>query len=535
MEEQDPQATQRDGSKEVVSVLEAVIGRAGYGWGVRELAEELRASRSTINRILGRLVEERLVSRDAAGAYILGPRLKVLSKALQQGHPLFTEGSRILSRLSRASGATALMAVESGKPEECFVLASLEPDAPVRYTLTPGSRVPTHAGALGLAILSRRGTAGLPGQLKKYTEASMDSRERIENALQSYASTGAVVSIGQHIPDAAGIAVPFTLNDHLVGSLSLSRPRNEFTEASIGPSAEMLCGAARELEALLQSQKESAPTSDVLPAESSALIDRIAAILTTFCGRPLAKLTLSGFSSLWGTRSVATRRLVESACEVGLITRLDDRTWSIGPTLLRWSAALGTNHELSEIVDEDLLSLSEQTGETITLTLYDAQELRAQIARSLVGARNVRYVLEEGAETPLTAGAAGKAILAYLPQTISARICSEAGIQVEELERVRSQGWVATNSERVPDAHGIAAPIFINGAISGSVTATVPNHRIAGTPAEELTAAVVQAAHRLSRLLTTDPQARAGREESGLIEPSENPDTVDHCRVGVQA
>src|SRR6476620_7948370 len=113
MEEQDPQAAQRDGSKEVVAVLEAVIGRSGYGWGVRELAEELSASRSTINRILARLVEDRFVSRDAAGAYILGPRLKVLSQALQKGHPLFTEGSRILSRLSQASGATALMAVET--------------------------------------------------------------------------------------------------------------------------------------------------------------------------------------------------------------------------------------------------------------------------------------------------------------------------------------------------------------------------------------------------------------------------------------
>lgn len=508
MEEQDPQAAQRDGSKEVVAVLEAVIARTGYGWGVRELAEELRASRSTINRILSRLVEERFVTRDAAGAYILGPRLKVLSTALQKGHPLFREGSRILSRLSQASGATALMAVETGRPEECFVLASLEPDAPVRYTLTPGSVVPTHAGALGLAILSRRGTAGLPGELKKYTEASMDSRERIERALESYASIGAVVSIGQHIPDAAGIAVPFTVSDHLVGSLSLSRPRHEFEESSIVPGAETLRLAAEELEGILRSSQASVRTPDLLPAESSALIDRVAAIITTLCGQPLAELTLSDLSTLWGTRSVATRRLAESACDAALMTRTDERTCTIGPTLLRWSATLGTNHELSEIVDEDLLSLSEQTGETITLALYDADQESAHIARSHMGARNVRYVLDEGSEIPLTAGAAGKAILAYLPPPTSAPISSEAGIR-EELEDIRTRGWAATDSERVPDAHGIAAPFFINGTVGGSVTATVPNHRIAGTPADELIAAVVQAAHRLTRLLSTDPHAPA--------------------------
>lgn len=509
--DQGDQAAQRDGSKEVVAIIEAIIGRAGFGWGVRELADELRASRSTVNRMLSRLVEERFVSRDAAGAYILGPRLKVLSQALQQGHPLFTEGHRILSRLSQDSGATALMAVETGKPEECFVLATLEPDAPVRYTLTPGSVVPTHAGALGLAILSRRGTAGLPAELKKYTDASMNSRERIENALKSYASIGAVVSIGQHIPDAAGIAAPFTVSDHLIGSLSLSRPRNEFEESAIGPGAETLRRAGEELEGILRSSQESARTPELPPAESSALIDRVIAIITTFCGQPMAELTLPDLSALWGTRSVATRRLAESACATGLMTKSDERTWTIGPTLLRWSAAIGINHDLSEIVDEDLQLLSEKTGETITLALYDAKEGIAHIARSHVGARNVRYVLEEGSEIPLAAGAAGKAILAHLTPTGSTATSSETNFQ--ELEDIRGQGWAATDSERVPDTHGIAAPFFTNGTVTGSVTATIPNHRIAGTPAEDLIAAVVQAAHRLTRLLSTGPQVRQAHEE----------------------
>jgi hypothetical protein len=109
-----------------------------YGWGVRELAEELGASRSTVNRILGRLVEERLVSRDASGAYILGPRMKVLSAALQGAHPLFTEGTRILDRLRRASGATALMAVETGKPKSASSWR--------RWSLTPLSGTPSRPG-----------------------------------------------------------------------------------------------------------------------------------------------------------------------------------------------------------------------------------------------------------------------------------------------------------------------------------------------------------------------------------------------------
>ncbi len=521
--EQVDQSARRDGSKEVVAVIEGVIGRADYGWGVRELAEELNASRSTVNRILSRLVEERLVTRDASGAYIVGPRLKVLSAALQEGHPLFSEGERILTRLSRASGATALMAVETGNPEQCFVLASVEPDAPVRYTLPPGTNLPTHAGALGMAILTRRGTAGLPEELKKYTEASMDSRTRIENALQSYATMGAVVSIGQHIPDAAGIGVPFTVNDRLFGSLSLSRPRNEFKESDIEAGAEMLSEAARELESLLTDRPSNRRPGEVLPeAESSALIQRIAAIITAFCSEPLAELTLQDLSTLWGTRSVATRRLAESAHDIGLVTRLDNKTWTSGPTLLRWSASLGPDHDLPQLVDEDLRGLSAQTGETTTLALYDADTEVAHIGRTIAGARNVRYVLEEGEEIPLTAGAAGKAILAHLPGPVSARISKEAGVPGQELEFIRAQGWAATDSERVPDAHGIAAPFFVNGTIRGSVTVTVPNHRVAGTPPTELTTAVVSTAQSLTRLLTVKNSGLPARESNPREQESDH-------------
>jgi DNA-binding IclR family transcriptional regulator len=520
--DQGDQAAQRDGSKEVVAIIEAIIGRADFGWGVRELADDLGASRSTVNRILARLVEERLVSRDPSGAYILGPRLKVLSAELQKRHPLFTEGTGILAGLSRASGATALMAVETGNPEECFVLASLEPDAPVRYTLSPGTSVPTHAGALGTAILVRRGTAGLPKELKKYTEESLDSRTRIENALQSYASIGAVVSIGQHIPDAAGIAVPFTINEYLVGSLSLSRPRNEFKEEDIGPGAEMLQEAADKLESLLKSRQPSSAAGTGVPAAASnSLIQRITAALTFFCAEPLAELTLTDLASLWGTRSVATRRLAESACDVGVMIRLDDGAWTIGPTLLRWSASISRNHDLSEIVDEDLQALSEITGETTTLALYDADNGRAHIARTRAGARNVRYVLEEGSEIPLTAGAAGKVILAHLPEHARAGLDAEPAVGLEELKTIRSQGWAVTDSERVPDARGIAAPFFIDDAIAGSVAVTVPNHRVAGTPDAELTQAVVATASNLSRLLSVkSPKAVPLSDDHATVTPS---------------
>lgn len=509
---------QRDGSIEVFEVIEALIGRVGYGWGVRELAEHLGASRSTVNRILAKLVEERLVSRDVSGAYIVGPRLKVLSRTLHEHHPLFSDGARILSQLSKETGATALLAVASHQPEECFVLISSEPDSPVRYTLTAGTRLPTHAGALGLAILSRRGTQGLPGHLKKFTDNSMDTTAKVEEALREYSSIGAVVSIGQHIPDAAGLAVPISLNEQLLGSISLSRPKNEFDENAVPQSAEILRRAAAEIETALQAHATQTAAPGNQGRASSTLIERISRLLTELSLRPLGAMGPSQLAAVVGAGSVASRRLAESASESGLMSRLGPRAWGAGPTLLRWAAALGPHAAVTELIGDDLRELSEATGETVGLAFLDPESGTAHIAATHTTADSgVRYVLETGSRIPLHAGAAGKAILAYLPQQVSDEITLEPFTERTltnldalnaELDQIRARGWATGEGERIPEAYGIAAPFFINGEVRGSITITVPRYRMDNVISDDLAAAVLSSAATITRLLTTENLSR---------------------------
>lgn len=503
---------QRDGSLEVFAVIEAVIGRAGYGWGVRELADHLGASRSTVNRILARLVEERLVSRDASGAYIVGPRLKVLSRTLQEHHPLFMQGADILGRLSKETGATALLAIASPYPEECFVLVSREPDSPVRYTLKAGTRLPTHAGALGLAILARRGTEGLPENLKKFTDDSLDTRARIQEALRTYSSIGAAVSIGQHIPDAAGVAVPISMNEHLIGSISLSRPRNEFDESAIPQTAELLRRAAAELETALHAQPVPEKSPDGHGSSSSTLIERISRLLTELCLRPLTELGSGQLAVVVGAGSVASRRLADAASEIGVTAKPGPRVWAAGPTLLRWAASLGPDTALTELIDDDLRELSEETGETVGLALLDSATGTAHMAATHPGAGSVRYVLEAGSQIPLHAGAAGKAILAYLPERLPGiklepftdRTLTDPDVLATELEQIRARGWATGDGERIPEAVGTAAPFFINGTVQGSVTVTVPRYRTGDLDTNDLAKAVVRTAAKVTRLLSTE-------------------------------
>ncbi len=68
------------GNDRIIAVLDALITRpAGDGWGVRELADAVGASRSTVNRILQGLAERGLARVDGNATYFVGPRLRVLA------------------------------------------------------------------------------------------------------------------------------------------------------------------------------------------------------------------------------------------------------------------------------------------------------------------------------------------------------------------------------------------------------------------------------------------------------------------------
>ncbi|WP_104180386.1 IclR family transcriptional regulator [Arthrobacter sp. B0490] len=516
--EQADQGTHRDGAAEIFSIVEALIGRRNYGWGVRELADHLGANRSTVNRLLSRLVEERLASRDVSGAYVIGPRLKVLATTIQENHPLFVAGGRILSHLSATTGATAVLAVESPKPEECFVLVSKEPTSPVRYTLPAGTTLPTHAGALGLAILSRRGTAGLSKHLKTFTADSRTDVNGIQEVLDRYADLNAVVSIGQHIPDAAGIAVPLTITKSVTGSISVSRPRNEFRESDIVSVARLLNRAAAELEANLDAQYPVADPSVQTPNPSTTLIQRISRLLTALCANPAEELNMQYLTTVMGTRSVATRRLIDAACEAGLMTSSQTSSFSAGPTLLRWAAALGCSTSLQNLIDEDLQALSADTGETVGLAIYDHETQNAHFASTYSAVRTIQYVLELDSQIPLHAGAAGKAILAHLPEQLrpgalksfTERTITDPKILTRELGIIRTRGWAAGDGERIPEAYGVAAPFFINGLIGGSITITIARYRIDEVSADKLAEAIVSTARKVTELLSiTDSSPKA--------------------------
>lgn len=161
------------------------------------------------------------------------------------------------------------------------------------------------------------------------------------------------------------------------------------------------------------------------------------------------------------------------------------------------------------MIGDDLRELSEATGETVGVALLDPGSRTAHVAAThTTGASGVRYILEVGSRLPLHAGAAGKAILAYLPQQASEEVTLESftertltsteALKVE-LKQIRTRGWATGDGERIPEAYGTAAPFFINGEVRGSITITMPRHRMENVISENLAACVLSSAAKIKR------------------------------------
>ena len=131
-------------------------------------------------------------------------------------------------------------------------------------------------------------------------------------------------------------------------------------------------------------------------------------------------------------------------------------------------------------------------GETICLNVRDGS-WRMPLFQ-VESEQALRYSVKIGKRYPLTAGAASKVLLAFLPKIELARVCldleagwnrltASAPKNLRELERslpdVAACGYAVSHGETVPEAVGIATPIFDNvGRVVASIGIYGPEFRL---------------------------------------------------------
>lgn len=476
----------------MIGILDALITQS-RSWGVREIAEHVGTSRSSAHRTLVGLVEINYAQQDDRAQYRLGPRLRVIARAMQRNHPLFVTAQSQLAALRDQEGATAFLTLAGRADTSGTVLVVREPDTFLRFSIRPGHLLALHADPVGTAIRAIRD----PGTGPDIEEAR---------------ARGAAVSVGGHAPDVAALAVGIALGPDLTAAVSIARPIDAETPAPIEAGLEHASSVAQELQTSMRAARDAAVEPG--PREStpaSTFVQRVDRLITRLARTPVTRASSRSLARAIGAGPAATASLVDAGQRLGLLAEENEDLLSAGSLLLRWAAILGAEVRDEDLVADELASLAAIVGETVGFIAFDGR--RARLVRNAPGQGFVRYVPVLETDVPLHAGASGKAILAQVPELVDAlpkRRLTERTIAgreelLRELAEIRRRGWAIGEGERYPEAFGIAAPYFVDGAVAGSVTVTMPRRRVDRSAVESIGQAVSATTGRITALLTTTP------------------------------
>jgi DNA-binding IclR family transcriptional regulator len=207
-------------------------------------------------------------------------------------------------------------------------------------------------------------------------------------------------------------------------------------------------------------------------------------------------------------------RLTRALEEHGLLEKEGER-FKLGLALLHLGARVAGGIELRREVMPHLEWLSERTGENAELHIRrEEARVPVELVRS---SQNLRPFVEIGAPLPLHLGAAGKVLLAWLPEEEQVSLGAASAARFgdtevfdketlrERLKSVRMEGWAASDGERSPGVAAIAAPVFgAAGEVEGALLLSAPSVRLPARQRRKFVALVCEAAARASRDLGYD-------------------------------
>lgn len=260
--------------------------------------------------------------------------------------------------------------------------------------------------------------------------------------------------------------------------------------------------------------------------------------------RAVAVLKLFGESEPeWGVTDLARRlrlhkstvsRLL-STLEAGGFLQQDPRTgrYRLGLQLATLAGLALTQYDLRDIARPLLAELAAQAGETVTLSVLDG-DVAVNIDQVL-GPHPVKHLGWIGRRLPLHCTAAGKPLLALMPEPDVQRILSQPLERFttrtptnplllrRELENIRSLGFAIAVEEYEVELYGVGAVIRDHrGDVVASITVSGPTFRLPATRLNELGASVRHTADRISARLghrnTSDARPGTARP-SGSISP----------------
>ena len=202
-------------------------------------------------------------------------------------------------------------------------------------------------------------------------------------------------------------------------------------------------------------------------------------------GKPL---TLSQLSKALGFNMVTTTRFCYTLTHLGYIERTPAKQYQLTPKILTLGYGVVCGYDLCRMAEPYLRELSVTLGETVNMAVLDGVEI-IYVARFKTE-QILKTDLHIGSKLPAYCTSMGKAIIAHLPEDeiqsivdrfqfvkLTYRTMDARDALMDQLQRVRQQGFATNDEELSVGLRSIAVPVFRNERPVAAVNIAVPTTR----------------------------------------------------------
>jgi DNA-binding IclR family transcriptional regulator len=194
-------------------------------------------------------------------------------------------------------------------------------------------------------------------------------------------------------------------------------------------------------------------------------VQRILAIFESFSSER-SSLTLQEIADRIELPKSTTFRIVQSLDKAGYLVRLEDQKYCLSFRFTRLAGLVKSTLGIREIARPIMLELADATKETVSIHTVSGGN-RVCIDALATAASPLRNVVQPGETVPLLAGSASKVLMAFMPKSQLTPIVGAIARQtkrtqadvVEELTKIRRQGYAVSHGERLLGVSAISAPI----------------------------------------------------------------------------
>jgi DNA-binding IclR family transcriptional regulator len=218
--------------------------------------------------------------------------------------------------------------------------------------------------------------------------------------------------------------------------------------------------------------------------------------------------TFSEIAEATGLARSTAHRLLKALEAQGLVSFDAGFGYRLGPRLVRLASAAMRELPLRDLARPALERLASVTRETAQLFVRSGDE---RLCIDVVESESeLRTIVPVGASLPLTAGSAGKVIMAWAPDRErllgQLRPFTERTPGVDRLRRqlaaTHRRGWAESSGEREPGVASVSAPVFgAAGSVLAAVSVSGPAQRLGLRPGRQYAPAVVAAARDIEETI----------------------------------